>query len=373
MPTPLTFDQLIRFRENIKKSNNFVKISELYYGLSTQLVLNTPLEQLEGVNFPPTRQEELNYAMGDIDVDSVEEVGAWLTFADYATKTRSSQEEVAAQARIGLLGKVETDPTSGQSVVLWPPALRDMDPSRWPRPGLRLFSAKVSIFAERAIVLDPEDRQNFETNQKSLLKLVTVMGEPVKLCEQAETMLFTAVFINLWASFETFLKSTIFELLKKHPKKLSRTAYGRRASVTYEDIVTHTREFSSVNSLQEELIRREIERSESGDMSASGMINYIKTEFEFESSPYDAWYQLQGIRLNVQYRDIVEIKDVRNCLMHDGGKLTTELGGRYPHLPVKEGFIAVDTKYFTRTRLILSSVAFKISQSIESGKYRVRD
>jgi hypothetical protein len=373
MSTSVTFEPFIQFTADVKKSSDFVQLSKLYYGLSTQLALNTPPEQLENVILPPPRREKFSYPMGNIEAQSVEEIGVWLTFAEYAGKTGSSLEEVAAEASNGVLGKVEKLPKSGENVILWPPSLREGDPAVWPKPGLRRFSVEVAILAEAEIGIDAADLQNFEHNQKSLLKLASEIGEPIKAAEQAEIMLLTSVFVNLWVSFETFLKSTIFELLKKHPRKLASTSYGRRASVTYEDVITYTREFLSVDALQEELIRREIERSESGNMSASGMINYLKNEFEFESSPYDAWYHFRGRRFNVQYQDLIEIKEVRNCLMHDGGRLITDLSDRYPHVPVKDGFVAINTDYYTRTRLILSSVAFKVSRTIETGKYRVRD
>jgi hypothetical protein len=299
-------------------------------------------------------------------------VAGWLTFEEYAKRVNVSREDIEQQAITGSLGKVETHPKTHKEVILWPPELRRKPASKWPKVGTYQVRVDFGVLAEAEIEVDVEDRQNFARNQKHLLKLVNEVGDAVELTKQAESMLFTSAFLHLWISFETFLKDTIHEMLRRHPEKLARTSSGRRASVSYEDIVKYTNGLTSASALREEMIRREIERSEAGDMSVSGMINYLKSEFEFSQSPYDTWYQWKGRRQEASYQDITDIKEIRNCLMHDGGRLSAELRSRYPGLNIQDGYAYIDGEYLSKSRLILLSVAHEISESIETNNYKVR-
>ena len=213
----------------------------------------------------------------------------------------------------------------------------------------------------------------FDRIQRSYLSLAHSLGKPDEVAKRAEEMLNQSCFLSHWTIFEVFLRSTIQELIKRHPSKIDSGTRGKKSTLNYEEILEMTSKFSSVENLRDSLIEREIERLQAGGESVHGLINFLKSEFHFKRDPYEAWYVLKGQRHTAHYNDLMEFKEVRNALMHDGGTPPESFFERYPAVPKRGNAILIDEEYYLKAKLILSSIAFSIATCVDEGIYDAGD
>jgi hypothetical protein len=78
----------------------------------------------------------------------------------------------------------------------------------------------------------------------------------------------------------------------------------------------------------------------------------------------------KGSRKEASFNKIVEIKDVRNSLIHDSGKDVEELLALYPHIGYAKGDLMISAAYYDECVLALRSVALSLARDITRGKYR---
>jgi hypothetical protein len=71
--------------------------------------------------------------------------------------------------------------------------------------------------------------------------------------------------------------------------------------------------------------------------------------------------------------DLVELKDVRNALLHDGGTPSESFFEKYPTVKRRGNDIVIDEEYYLRSGLILDSITFGIADSIDKGEYDAGD
>lgn len=199
------------------------------------------------------------------------------------------------------------------------------------------------------------------------------MGKPEEITKRSSEFVNHSCFLLQWTIFEVFLKTTIQELIMKHPQKIVDRNKSGKPVLNYEQIIEMSENFSSIEKLRECIIQREIDLVQSNGDSIHSLINYLKSAFHFKTDPYEAWYVLNGTRYSTNYNDLMEIKDVRNALMHVSGMRSIEFAIKYPNVPYNENQIIITDDYYEKTVLILNSIAFSISDSIETHNYQADD
>lgn len=364
------FAPYVNYSATIQYIEDFVRISELAYGITKQLMKKHSKDALSAVEMPQLKKKELSFSMADVKVKNVGFVCGWLSIQAYAGKLGSAVEEVEKSASEGKLGPIAIHPETRNQLIIWPQEFQTYAIEKLPEPGKSKFKSEISIAAKASIEIDEEQLDNFDDTQKKLLALAHSVGDTEELGTKAETMLFQSSFLLQWTAFETFIRETIHELYKRHPGKLCKGQKGTTVSLSYADVFEMSESFSSIDELRESIVNREIEKHKKDGASISGLINFLKTEFKFEEDPYSAWYVIEGDVRSARFEKVAEIKDVRNSLIHDAGKEVGELLELYPHLVTREGDLIVSKSYYTECVYVLRSIAFSIATSINTCKYK---
>jgi hypothetical protein len=283
----LTFEPYLRYKENLERIRDFSELTTLAYGLTQQLLFKYPKDQLPGIRLPKPKWEDLSFSMGAQEVNSVEMKCGWLSFSEYAKRCGLDLGIVETEAREGKLGPVLKHPRTGIEVVVWPQEMQSKPLSELPEPGKYSFAVTFTAKAHAPIPVELED--DFEEAQQAFLSLTHALGEPEKVAEHAEEMLYRSCFLLRWVMFEVFLRSTVHELISRHPTRLTSTKQGKKPTLSYEDVLAMSSNLSSVEMLRDSLIRREIERQQAHGESVHGLINFLKSEFLFDRDPYEVW------------------------------------------------------------------------------------
>jgi len=291
----------------------------------------------------------------------------WLSFEEYADKCNLPAEEVQREAHEGKFGTVATHPKTGKDVIIWPPNMQSEPLSALPEPGRYIIETEHR--AAVPLTLDLGDQESFDQVQETILSLAHSIGEPEDMAKRAGEMLNQSCLLLEWTIFEVFLRSTIEELIRRHPSKIASGGKGMKSSLDYEEILEMSRNFTSLESLRASLTEREIERMQAGGESVHGLINFLKSGFGFKRDPYEAWYVFNGERHTTHYTDLVELKEVRNALVHDGGRPPKLFFEEYPAVPRRDNAIVIDNEYYLKGGLILSAIAFVIARCIDRGMY----
>jgi hypothetical protein len=66
-----------------------------------------------------------------------------------------------------------------------------------------------------------------------------------------------------------------------------------------------------------------------------------------------------------------QLKEARNALVHDAGRVSGYFIREYPDVPTRDGIIVVSDSFVLRSTLLLDSLAFNIANAIENKKYKV--
>lgn len=355
--------------KNIKQITEFNQLSELSLGLAQQLLFKYPKKELSPLVLNKERVKTASYSMADMEIDEVKEVCTWISFKEYAKKTGKSLQMIEELAMDGQLGRIKSHPEDGKGVLIWPQEFKDKELDKLPEPGKNQYSVSCKVTVSADIDLDIEDVDNFEDIQKQFLYMAHSMGKPDEVTERASEMFYRSSLIHHWTAFEVYLRSAIHELFRLNPKVLIDDKQVGKTTITYKEIFSLSDSFSNIEELRKSMIELEIQRQESNSKSVHGLINFLKDKFKFKKDPYEGWYVFNGVRYNTHYNDLMEIKEVRNALIHDAGFPNKSFFSDYPNVPNREGYIVIDQEYYLKCKLILNTIAFNITKSIPTCVY----
>jgi hypothetical protein len=363
----ITFAPYEAYRELLSQLDEFSSLTQYSYGLAQQLLFKHPHDAAKVANPAKPAWKELSFSMGDQQVENVKVACEWVSFQAYADREKLSSEEVERAAEAGELGPIR-DSGDGAKLLLWPPKYHTAKESRWPEVGKKKFTVTVSVTARAPHTADPADMDSFEQVQQEYLRLAHSLGDPTKVAERAGELLNRSAFLLEWIAFEVFLRSTIQELVKRRPQILAAGKRGRD-NLTLEELMRLSAGLTDIAILRENLANREIERQEYSGESVHGLLNLLKSQFRFKSDPYEAWYVFQGERKRTSYNDLVELKDARNALVHDAGRVPPDFLKTHSAVPVRNGAVVVEDEFYLRASLALRSVAYSVTQTITAGEY----
>jgi hypothetical protein len=357
------------FRRAARQIDEFADLADLSFGIAQQLLFKHPRDTLPELVVPSLAGDRLSFSMADQEVASVDLKCGWIPLGEYAEKLSVSVDEIVAKVAAGELGPTASHPTTGAQLVIWPPEEQTRPLEQLPQPGLNAYTVTLKATARAPVDVDLHDLSAFEQNQAQFLRLAHALGEPAKVAERVSEVLNRSALLLYWTAFEVFLRSTIHELLRRHPHKLGRGKRGKE-SITYEDVVVLSSGLTSVEQLRESLVQREIERSEDGGQSVHGLINFLKAEFGFKNDPYKGWYVHKGKRYETAYSDLHQLKEARNALVHQSGDVTPLFAQENPSVPIRKKVVVIDDEFYLRSVLLLHTVAYRIASSIDEEEYQ---
>jgi hypothetical protein len=354
---------------SLAQINEFALLTGLSYGLAQQLLFKFPRSELPQEIQKSFLTEERSFGMADIQATHAELVCGWLPIEEYATRVGADTAELVERARQGELGPTERHPDTGEMLVMWPPEYQSCPREELPAVGMNKYNVTGTDRPIRKISADLEDTSSFEATQAAFLQLAHALGAPAQVAERAKEVLNRATLLLHWTAFEVFLRSTVHEMIRRHPALLASGKRGREI-LTYREIATLSGDFTSMEQLLERLVARELDRTESSGESVHGLINYLKSQFRFQTDPYDAWYIYKGHEYKTSFQELMQLKQTRNALMHDAGRVSDRFKREYPDVPTRDGVIVVSDSFLLRGILLLTSLAFNIANAIEEKEYR---
>ena len=366
------------YQINTKKLYEFLELTKISYNITQHLLFKNLDEDVELEPWD-INKGNICFSMGDLFSSSPNMISGWLTFEEYyAGKYDLDIESARIEVEQKILGpaleQLEHLESKKKPVIIWPknlPKRKLLTDLIKPRYGFSGIKFKVGI--------SPSHRFNTEEKidliQKKYLELAHAMGDsnsPEKLKENSESMLYRSCFILEWTFFEVFLRDTIQKLIRKYPTIIT-SEKKSKGSLSYNEIFELSQDFSSIQKLQYGIIEKEIEKMEGENQSVHGIINYLKSVFKFDVDPYKAWYIYYGDGYYTSYHDLLEIKNVRNALAHDDGKVDDKFIEKYSNVPIQNNRIYTTYDYYLREKLILNSIAYLISDTIENKKFKNGD
>lgn len=366
----IDFPPYNKFKKDIKLVENFEKLSILAYSLTLQLLFRHPKEELSEFVIPDLNdKEKWSYSPGDMQIKDIVLTSQWITLEEYSRRVEEDLDIIIQKASLGELGPQAEHPDTREKIVIWPPGYSKLSIDELPEPGVAEIQVNATVDPKQSFNFKVEDLDQFDTVQKTILRLAHSVGNPNEANDRAREILYRVCLLLRWTIFEIFLRNTIHELFRRHPNIIVSKREAKKPSLSYENIMELSENFTSIQSLYTKLVEREIEQSESEDHSVHGLINLLKDSFKFARDPYKTWYILNGKRFDVGYTTLLEIKEIRNVLMHKDGLVDSDLILRFPNLPHRENMIFLDDEYNTKSLLIMKSIAFNIARLIQDENY----
>lgn len=337
------------YRDGAQEIDNFVRMTSLSYGLAQHLLLMrrsaTPDSEFSAEKFILSS----SYAMGDLGFDEqIIEIG-WIEFAEYARRREIPLEEIEIRARSGAFGPVAVDPGSGNPVLRWPP--EDIDNPDFPEPGI--WTIKIRFHAEVDLHegLTSEGTQEFGEVQEEFLRLTGSLGDASRVAEHAETHLFRSAFLLQWTAFELFVRQAVRALMLENRESIFAGKRGKD-TISKKDVVEVLAKSPDIDTAWSTLIDRELSEMR----GVHSFINFMKSELRFKNDPYKAWFVYRGAIETTTYQTLVDAKEDRNALIHEGGYLDSQR-------PIPN----TNREWYERRRLTLRSIAFSIARNIVEG------
>jgi hypothetical protein len=309
--------------------------------------------------------------MADVTAEKSKILCKWITIQEFATKTDQTIQQVEKLISQNKLGSIVLDPKSHEKLIIWPQSYKNEPLNKLPKPGSSKYSVVLKIKASVKDKSNIEDLEDFENIQKKFLMLAHSLGKPKELGKNSTNILYRSCFLLHWTLFEVFLRSTLDKILIQNPELLFDDKQADKLTITYKDLFHFSNKLSDINCLQSKLIESEIAKQEGDGKSIHGIINFIKSKLQFDKDPYKAWYQFKGKRIETSYQSLIELKEVRNVLMHDAGFPNSDFINRYPKIRYRKGELIVDSDYYLNATLTLRSIAYNLASQISNNKYKV--
>ena len=102
---------------------------------------------------------------------------------------------------------------------------------------------------------------------------------------------------------------------------------------------------------------------EKNGQSIHSLINLIKEYFLKNEDPYNTWYVYDGIKYQIDYCTLIDIKEIRNTIVHDKGVVNVSRWKNMKLVPIpKGGIVEIDDDLFNRCLIILKAISFRINQ-----------
>ncbi len=363
----IDFQPYINFETYLSQINDFSELTNLSYIITMQQLFAHPSNSLPELVIPKA-DKKMSYCPADREIDKIKLTCEWISLPEYAMRQQVPLDEIEKKVEGGQLGPTVQN-ENNITMVIWPPEYQKKKLEQLPHCGKKSFQVSFRIKGQVSDEIEVSDKNvKIEETQTRFLQLAHALGDVESIAKRASEMLNRVVFLLEWGAFEVFLRDTFNELIRLHPHKL---ASGKRAheTLTLEELMTFSNNLTNIEQLCKNLTTREMEKQEQGGQSIHGILNFIKAHFHLDNDPYTVWYVVEGKQHYTSYQFLVQLKEVRNALVHDAGKVMDTFVKVYPSIPIRDGMIVIDDKFRLHAHLGLRSIAFRIASTISSGNY----
>lgn len=337
------------YRDGTQEIDNFVRMTSLSYGLAQHALLARRSINPDS-EFPAEKfMLSSSYAMGDLAIDKrIAQLG-WVDFTEYARRREIPVEEIEIRARNGEFGPVAVEPGSENPVLRWPP--ESVDIPNFPEPGKWTVKLRLHAQVDLHESLTPEGSQEFSEVREEFLRLTGALGDASRVADHAEVHLFRSAFLLQWTTFEIFVRQAVRGLMLANRESLFAGKRGKD-SISKKDLLEILTKSPNIDATWSLLVDREL----SEFRGVHSLINYMKSEFNFHQDPYKAWFVYKGAVEHATYQTLVETKNDRNRLIHEGEPLES-----------RQSLPETNREWYEKRRLTLRSIAFSIANNIVGG------
>lgn len=345
------------FQSEVSLAESFYNITVSSYDLC--MIVSEQTETFGKVELKKliNREEKPSYSPADREVGEIECICEWITVDEYATRTQQNNQEIEKNAQLGLLGKVISK--DGRDYIIWPKEYQNS--VKKPEFGKKLFSASIT------------QRASFSLNVTTKEELVSAIRSSVKdvngATNSAKNILNRETYLLLWTAFEQYIKQMAASLFELYPNMVFSNKKYSKEEMSYGEIFEQSNQFTDITELGQYILNSIIGNSDKSNKdSISKTIQFIRDCFLDKSvDPYNTWYVFKGDKEDINYSTIDDIRNIRNTLVHDRGRVTDELNGNQLIKTLEDDYLIVDDELLIREKIILESVAFQIYQSVKKG------
>jgi hypothetical protein len=366
---PQQFEPFKRYLENRDALTKHIAATDLAYALAVCDMSDNRLKGTDSIE----SKKATSYSNADFGVGKATRLYGWVTAEIFAELEHLATEEVRTRMDRGEFGKVERHPVSNEKIVIWPTSKCGSPEAEALKLGKSQFSVKG--FAPGKVVgvaLDTEDESSLDQARGALLYLGRSLGQSESVYTEARELFYRGSLLNLWSSFEIFIKDSFGELIRRFPLSLAALPDWKKLSLSYADLVLQTDGLQSISSLRETLIGAEIAKAETGGRSVSGLINVLKSLFDWPSDLYQRPYYDNGVSQKTGFFDLNEIREVRNALAHSNSQ-KIEVLNKSIRLKLVDDRPVIDKEYLDWAEIVLSAIAHGISEDVVAGRVSVSE
>ncbi len=347
------------FCDEISSIEKFRLLTQLSYGLANEMLKETSDEKLVSIRkglSPDVKGS--SYCAADRQVENIDLICEWVTEEEYAKRYELSLENIRNMELQGKLGYTITK--EDKLYIIWPREQQTNNIESLPKIGKKKFGVKIKQKTSVEV--------NVEEGQRELI--LALMGKKEItidiLQNKAVNMLNENCFLASWSAFELYIKNIIYTLFEMKPKAIFESKKIGKESMTYNEIFQLSNGFIDIENLKQYIVDTIISNQEKDGHSIHKLINFMKDYFIKDKDPYVTWYVYKGTRLETSYKLLMDIKEIRNSLIHDKGDTTPEFWSKIQLLEKPEdGILVISDDIYEQCGLILKAIAFNINQLVQ--------
>ncbi len=341
------FTELLR---NFNELENLLTLCQTSFALA-KLQITANQNELPKIK---VNNQDLSFvpALGQISVQFSE---GWVSLSEYCKETHTKESEMSEKFNSGALGSVSVK--DGQNYIYYP--------DKGVLPNLAIGKKRFRVTAKHSLKGEIDIDDDDPDASEKLLSIVQTLGETESVVNKVSPLLYATVFVTRWNFFEAYLRELVRDLYRNFPESL---AHGKRGqtSISYTEVLALSENFSSIDRIREHLVEFEIAKAE-GQESIHGLINHLKESFALKPDPYSATFVFKSKKLTSSYNKLLEIKEVRNCIVHEGSD-SIKLLAKFPDVPHQDGKIQITAHYDSEIHLALLATAASLNKASEKKK-----
>ena len=233
-----------RFIENMTLTTKHLSATETAYALAVATFSDPKIKGERITDSSNLKLITNSYTRADLSVSVVEPTRqwGWIPLQEFANLENMTLDEVTAEARAGKLGKVSIHPETNEEIVIWPREKQGTKEAEALETGLRVYRVQVrrSKTAKEILRFDADNKDYLEEIRHHIVHIGREPGEPAAIFSEAKELMWRSAFINIWSTFESFIRETFAELITRFPAGLSNLPEGRKATISYKMLVENT-------------------------------------------------------------------------------------------------------------------------------------
>lgn len=336
------------------RTSRFNSLTSLTYDLALASAENNTSDIVIPKKFRNISKKDMSYSVADMEIEGIELVRGWISFEEYAKKTGLAIEKIREKAAKGELGKVEKK--KGKKVIFW--SSEDQKLEELP-PVDSKSRYKVKFVTKGTVKYKTE---------LSLKEIISYLGSAKSLenkTSEASLLLNRETFLLYWSAFEQYIKKLTVVLFELFPEQvLKNKKYGKN-QMSYREIFERSANFMNMQELKEYMINNILGDSGVEREIISKQITFIQDCFlKKRKNPYSTWYVFKGVRKNIDYQVLDQIRLIRNSLVHKSGKMDEEWDRINLISRPKDNRVIVDDNLLVITEMILKSVSHNLYKLI---------